>query len=147
MRYSEAGQGRSFVLRLEHGEILHETIEAFARDKGVRAAYLVMVGAADKGSRFVVGPEEADASPVVPMETTLTDVHEIAAVGTLFPNAEGDPILHAHAACGRGTTSLTGCVRRGVKVWHVLEVVMRELTDCSARRLNDPATGFELLVP
>ena len=31
MRYAEARQGRVFTLRLEDGEVLHETIEGFAR--------------------------------------------------------------------------------------------------------------------
>jgi hypothetical protein len=38
-------------------------------------------------------------------------------------------------------------VRKGVKTWHVLEVVIWELTGTDAMRVLDPATGFELLQP
>jgi len=40
-----------------------------------------------------------------------------------------------------------GCVRNGVKVWHVLEVIIFELTGTTASRIKDPLTGFELLIP
>jgi predicted DNA-binding protein with PD1-like motif len=33
MKYSEAKPGRIFVLRLEDGDILHESVETFAREQ------------------------------------------------------------------------------------------------------------------
>ncbi len=147
MKYSEAKPGRIFVLRLEDGDILHESVEAFAREQGVRAAALMALGGADEGSRLIVGPEKGRSQPVMPMELLLDSVHEVAGVGTLFPDADGQPVLHMHIACGRKGETVTGCVRRGVKVWHVLEMVLWELTDTTGRRLPDAATGFELLQP
>jgi predicted DNA-binding protein with PD1-like motif len=147
MKYSEAQQGRVFVLRLEDGEVLHEAVEGFAREKGIRAAALIVVGGADEGSRLVVGPEKARSSPVVPMETILRNVHEVTGTGTIFPDEKGNPILHLHMACGRNEETVTGCVRRGVKVWHVMEAVLFELTGTAATRRLEPATGFELLQP
>ena len=147
MRYSEARQGRVFVIRLEDGDVLHESIEAFAREHGIQAAGLIALGGADSASRLVVGPEEGRSSPIVPLEHALRDVHEVAGVGTLFPNAEGQPVLHMHVAAGRGGKAITGCVRMGVRIWHVLEVVLWELTGTKAVRVLDPETGFELLEP
>jgi len=147
MKYSEAKQGRTFVIRLEDGEILHEIVEQFAVDHGVKAAYLIVVGGADKGSTLVVGPEDADARPVPPLTHILDDVHEIAGVGTLFPDSKGDPMLHLHIACGREDRTVTGCGRTGVRIWQVAEVILVELIDTSARRLPDAETGFELLNP
>jgi len=147
MKYSETTIGRVFVIRLEDGDILHETIERFASEKGVRAAALIAVGGVDASSRLVVGPEDGRARPVVPMETVLGAVHEAAGVGTLFPDEDGQPILHMHLACGRQEQSITGCVRRGVRIWHVLEVILVELSDAGSLRKTDPATGFKLLVP
>jgi predicted DNA-binding protein with PD1-like motif len=147
MRCSEAKPGRVFVIRLEDGEILHETIERFARERGIRSAALLVLGGADAGSRLVVGPSQARATPVVPMEMELAEVHEATGVGTIFPDAKGDPVLHMHIGCGRAGAAAVGCVRKGVKTWHVLEVVMWELAGTDARRVLDPATGFELLQP
>jgi len=147
MKYSEAKQGRAFVIRLEDGDILHESIERFAEANRIRAAMLIVVGGADAGSKLVVGPEEGRASPVVPMELVLKNVHEIAGVGTLFPAEDGSPKLHMHISGGRESAAVTGCVRCGVKVWHVMEIILIELLNTTASRKMDPSTGFELLEP
>ena len=101
MRFSRAERGRVFVLRLEDGEVLHETIEKFAAEQGVKAASVTAVGGADKGSVLITGPEDGRASPVTPMSTVLEDVHELEGTGTIFPDSAGKPVLHMHAACGR----------------------------------------------
>ncbi len=147
MKFSQARQGRIFVLRLEDGEIVHEVIERFAEEQSIRAAAMIAVGALDSGSRVVVGPTEGRAVPVVPMELLLDNVREVAGTGTLFPDEEGRPQIHMHCAMGREDQTITGCIRRGVKVWHILEVVLFELLDTPAHRVSDPALGFKLLQP
>lgn len=147
MKYSEAKPGRIFVIRLEDGEIVHEVIEKFARDRQIRAAALIVLGGADRGSKIVVGPEDGRTQPIVPMQHILDDVHEVSGAGTLFPDDEGHPVLHMHMACGRRSDTITGCIRAGLRVWHVMEVVLFELTDTTGRRLPDPQTGFKLLIP
>jgi predicted DNA-binding protein with PD1-like motif len=147
MKYSEAKPGRIFVIRLEDGEIVHEVIEKFARDRQIRAAALIVLGGADRGSKIVVGPEDGRTRPIVPMQHILDDVHEVSGTGTLFPDDEGNPVLHMHMACGRRSDTVTGCIRTGLKVWHVMEVVLFELMDATGRRLPDPQTGFKLLIP
>jgi predicted DNA-binding protein with PD1-like motif len=147
MKYSEAKHGRVFVIRLEDGDVVHEQIEKLAREQGITAATLVIVGGADKNSKLVVGPEDGRATPVNPMEHILDDVHEIAGTGTLFPDEDGNPILHMHMACGRKASTVTGCIRTGVKVWHIMEVILIELVDSTASRRLDPELGFKLLKP
>lgn len=147
MRYSEAKLGRVFIVRLEDGDSLPETIEDFAREKGLRHAACLLVGGVRGGSRLVVGPESEEAMPPVPVTLALEGVHEAAGVGTIFPDDKGNPILHLHAACGRGGETKTGCVRPGIDIWKVGEVVLIELTESSAVRRRDPETGFNLLVP
>ena len=112
MKYSEAKQGRIFVIRLEDGDILHEAIESFAREKGIRAASLIALGGADKGSRLIVGPENGRTSKIVPMPYELTDVHEISGTGTLFPDDAGEPILHMHIACSHPTPQKSGAEQK-----------------------------------
>jgi predicted DNA-binding protein with PD1-like motif len=147
MKYSQAQLGRIFVIRLEDGDIVHEAIESFAREQAVGAAALVILGGADTGSRLVVGPQEGRATPVVPMSFLLENVHEVAGVGTVFPDDEGNPILHLHMACGRQGETVTGCVRTGVKVWQVMEAVLFELAESTGVRRPDKVTGFKLLQP
>ena len=147
MKYSQAEQGRVFVIRLEDGDIIHEELERFAREKSITAAALIIIGGADKGSTLIVGPEEGRAEPVVPMEHVLDNVREVAGTGTLFPDENGEPLLHMHMACGRNESTVTGCIRRGVKVWQLMEVVLFELVDSTAVRRLDDAIGFPLLEP
>ena len=147
MRYSPACQGRTFVIRLEDGDIIHEEIERFAREKGITSAALIILGGADEGSRLVVGPEQSRSRPVNPTEHILDGVHEITGTGTIFPNERGEPVLHMHIASGRKTSTVTGCVRRGVKVWHIMEAILFELIESTGVRKFDPETGFELLEP
>jgi len=147
MKYSQAKQGRVFVIRLEDGDIVHEEIEKFAKNQGIKAGALIIIGGADKGSKIVVGPEHGRTKPIVPMTHILENVHEIAGTGTIFPDDEGNPALHVHITCGRKTSAVTGCIRPGVKVWHVMEVILFELTDTTGIRVPDAATGFKLLKP
>jgi predicted DNA-binding protein with PD1-like motif len=147
MKYSQAKPGRIFVIRLEDGDVVHEEIEQFARKQSIKAAALIAVGGADKESKLVVGPEDGRTTPVNPLEHVLDNVHEIAGTGTLFPDDEGNPMLHMHMACGRKTSTTTGCIRSGVKVWQVMEIILFELTDSTGIRTLDDTTGFKLLNP
>jgi predicted DNA-binding protein with PD1-like motif len=147
MKFSEARQGRVFVLRLEDGEIVHEVIEQFAADMDIKAASLVIIGGADAGSRLVVGPKEDRGLPLEPMKFELQNVHEVSGTGTIFRDDEGTPLLHMHMACGREGKTITGCIRDGVKVWHVMEVVIHELAETTARRVMENPLGLKLLRP
>jgi predicted DNA-binding protein with PD1-like motif len=147
MKYSQARQGRVFILRLEDGEIVHQVIEQFAIEQKIDAAALIVLGGADDGSRLVVGPEEDRGLPLHPMERILKNAHEVSGTGTLFLDQDGVPLLHMHMACGREGTSITGCIRAGVKVWHVMEVVLFELLDTTARRVVEKPLNIKLLQP
>jgi len=147
MKYTQATQGRIFIIRLEDGDIVHDAIEQLARTESIKAATMIVLGGADEASTVVVGPEEGRSTPVTPMQHVLSDVHEIAGVGTLFPDDDGIPLLHMHMACGRNDGTITGCIREGVRVWHVMEVILFELLDTSATRVFEAKTGFKLLQP
>lgn len=147
MNYAQASMGRIFIVRLVQGEVLHECIERFAAEQSIRLATVLALGGADRGSKLVVGPQDGEDRPVVPVDLLLDNVHEIAGIGTIACNAAGDPVLHMHAAMGRGATAVCGCVRRGVITWQVLEVVITEMINDTTRRVLEPETGFELLNP
>jgi len=147
MKYSQAKQGRIYIIRLEDGDIIHEEIEKFANKKAIKAAALTIIGGVDKESKIIVGPEHGRTESITPMEHILNHVNEIVGTGTIFPNEKGEPKLHMHIACGRGESTVTGCIRNGVKTWHILEVILFELIETGAVRVLDPTTGFELLNP
>jgi predicted DNA-binding protein with PD1-like motif len=117
------------------------------QEHSVTCAYLTALGGIDKGSKLVCGPENGRCETIIPNLINITDVHEVSGTGTIFPNENGKPSLHMHLACGRYETTKTGCVRPGVKAWHILEIILVELVNCSAKRLPDKTIGFNLLVP
>jgi uncharacterized protein len=145
LNYTEAKIGRTFILRLQHNETLHEVIEEFASQKQVKSALCFFLGGAQDQSKVVVGPKDGAAIPPQPMVTLLRGVHEACGVGTVFADEEGKPKLHMHASFGRNDNSVTGCVRLGVDVWQIGEVVILELTGSSAKRTKNKQTGFEFL--
>ncbi len=145
MNYTEANFGRIFVLRLHQNERLHEVIENFVTQKQVKSALCFFLGGAQDKSKVVVGPKEGNVMPPQPMVTLLKGVHEGYGVGTIFTDQEGTPKLHMHASFGRNNNSITGCVRMGVDVWQIGEVVILELTGGSAKREKNKETGFEFL--
>jgi predicted DNA-binding protein with PD1-like motif len=147
MKYSQAQHGRIFVIRLEHRDIIHEEIEKLAREQSIKAAALIIIGVAEENSTLIVGPEDGKAKSVNPMEHRLDGAHEITGTGTLFPDDEGNPLLHMHISCGRNASNVTGCIRKGVQVWCIMEVILFELIDTTGVRVLDAQMGFKLLKP
>lgn len=141
--------GRVFVIRLEQGEVVHTAIETFAREHSVGAGAVISLGGADRGSRLVTGPEEGDVlKPGMPLfSNILNGAHESSGVGTIFPDAAGNPVLHLHITCGRDRSATMGCARNGVVVWQYMEIIVIEIAGTDARRLLDKTTGFTLLNP
>jgi uncharacterized protein len=145
MRYTEGRMGRVFMLRLEDGERLNETLEAFARQQHLGHALAFYLGGSASGSKVVVGPDTERPEAVVPLLHELIGPQEVLAVGTLVPDETGAPVLHMHAGAGREGQATVGCTRAGVDVWLVGEVVLLEIVGAAAVRALDQATGFELL--
>ncbi len=147
MKYSDAKNGRVFILRLENDEIIHEVIEQFAEEHVINSATVMALGAVNQGSKVVVGPVDHEERPVTPRVMILEHVYEAAGTGTIFKDQSGKPILHMHMAMGRHDSTIVGCIRHGVKVWNLLEVVIYELTSTDTFRKFDNNFGFNVLEP
>lgn len=145
MNFTEAKLGRIFILRLHQDEVLHEVVEKFAAENKVSSALCFFLGGAEDKSKVVVGPREGHGCTIDPMVTLLKGVHEACGVGTIFSDEQGKPTLHMHGSFGRDNAAITGCVRMGVKVWLVGEVVILELAGSKARRAKNKESSFELL--
>lgn len=145
MKFTEAKLGRAFVLRLHDGDRLPDVLESFAAEKNVDAALCFFLGGAKENSRVVVGPKDCHNLPPEPMVTLLEGVHEACGVGTIFKDETGKPKLHMHTSFGRSENTVTGCVRMGVEVWQIGEIVVLELAGAAAHRAKDKDTNFEFL--
>lgn len=144
MKYQECSLGRVFVLRVEEGDRVPETIEQFADDRNIERALCLLLSGL-KGGRLVSGIDEGKASPVAPLTELLEDIHEAAGIGTIFPGPDGTAKLHMHAALGKEGAARVGCVQAGTEVWSVGEVILVEMVGTSMRRRVDPLTGLEVL--
>ena len=145
MEFAEAKFGRIFILRLHNGECLHKIVESFAIEKKISAALVFFLGGANRNSKIVVGPEKGDSIHPIPMTRLLNGVHEAQGIGTIFKDENGKPKLHMHSSFGRKQNTITGCVRLGVDIWRIGEIIILELTKTSATRIKDKETGFEFL--
>lgn len=146
MKYTEGKVERIFVVRLEDGDKLPEAIESFAQENRVSRGMCILVGGIRNGGKIVVGPEDSESIPAVPMIFDLKGVHEICAVGNIFPDCNGKPRLHMHAALGREGKTRSGCIRPGIEVWKLGEVIVLEITENTAHR-RENAAGFSVLEP
>jgi predicted DNA-binding protein with PD1-like motif len=144
MQYTEGYIGRIFILRLHDGDHLPIIIEDFAEKKNLSNALCFFLGGVKDKGRVVVGPKE-NCIPIDPMVMSLNGINEICAFGTIFKDEKGKPELHMHAALGRAEKTLVGCIRMGIDVWKVGEVVILEIKGASAYRKKDDKTGFHLL--
>ena len=147
MKYTQGKMGRVFVVRLEDGDRLPKSLETFARENNLLCGMCILLGGIRDGGKLVVGPEDAQVMPVAPLIHILQGVHEILAVGTIFPDEDNEPRLHMHAALGREGKTRAGCIRPGIEAWKVGEVIVLEIVDTTARRRDDKNTGFSLLEP
>ena len=145
MQFTEAQLKRVFVLRLQDGDRLPDVLEQFAAENKVSSAFCFFIGGAKDNSCVVVGPRKDNQMPPEPMVTLLKGVHESCGVGTIFTDEEGKPKLHMHSSFGRNEKTVTGCVRLGVDVWQIGEVVMLELACGKACRAKNVETGFDFL--
>jgi predicted DNA-binding protein with PD1-like motif len=144
MKASEGKIGRVFVLRLEDGDMVPESIERFAAEKGIRCGHVMLIGGIG-GGQIVSGPRLTEAMPPEPVLLPVRGAHEVEGVGIIAPDKEGRPVLHIHASLGRGGKTLTGCLRPGVKTWLVGEAIIYEITGTSVKRLPDAQSGFDLM--
>ncbi len=145
MQFAEAKFGRVFILRLNDGNRLPDIVESFADEKKILTALCFFLGGAKEGRQVVVGPKDGCALPPKPMIASLKGVHESCGVGTIVVDESGKPKLHMHASFGRNSDTITGCVRMGVDVWHIGEIVILELLCPETCRVLNKETGFEFL--
>ena len=144
MRATQGRVGRVFVLRLDDGDIIPRCIEEFALDNRITAGQVLLVGGIGKGE-VVVGPHNSNEMPPQPMMLPVDGAHEVVGVGLLAPDEAGKPVLHIHGAMGRSGQTLTGCLRPGVSIWLVGEVIIYEILDVKMVRRPDRKSGFTLL--
>jgi len=142
MEYDIGRTGRVIVARGFEGENLYAEIEGIAARENIRAAAVVLIGGLRR-AKVVVGPK-SPTGPIEPQYTEFDDAREVAGAGTIFWD-DAKPVLHLHAAIGRGDEPIVGCPRGGASVFCVLEAVIIEIEGIDAARVLDQELGLKLL--
>jgi len=135
MQYTEGHLGRVFVVRVDDGEDMLDSLHQFIVEKGIGAGSILFLGALRDG-RMVTGPEEP-VIPPVPHFVMFEGGWEVFGIGTIYPGESGGPHIHYHASVGRSGHALTGCLRDKATAYLIVEAVIMEFTGLSARRVFD----------
>ncbi len=142
MRYSQGSFGRVFILKFEDKDDLIEELKTLAAREKVKAGTITLLGGM-RSAGIVSGPREA-VIPPDPMWVNFADGREIVGFGTIFWKDE-EPVVHLHAAVGRGQETLVGCVRKDSAVFLVIESIVTEILGVAARKQMDKKTGLVML--
>ena len=82
--------------------------------------------------------------PPEPIWKNMQGARETLGTGSIFWD-DTEPKIHLHAAMGHHGDTLTACVRKGTKVYLVLEVYIIEIDGIDASRPWFPEGGFNQL--
>ncbi len=144
MKTCQGQVGRIFLMRLEDGDLIPECIELFAKEKGVSAGYVILLGGIG-GGEIIAGPRRSGVTSPNPIVVPVDGGHEVLGVGVLAPDKEGKPILHIHTALGRAGHTITGDSRLGITTRLVGEVILHEIAFTDVVRTKDEKSGRTLL--
>lgn len=142
MDYRQGTTGRVFCIRFDDGDDFLGNLTELVIKEQVRQAWFHVIGGL-REAQVVTGPKKPTMPPD-PVWAELASVRETLGTGTVFWDGE-TPRIHLHAALGHHGDTLTGCVRKGTKVYLILEVVLIEIAGLAADRPWFAAGGFNRL--
>lgn len=139
MEYRKGKIGRVFSLRFDEGEPFLEELIALIRKEEIHQAWFHVLGGLREAD-VVTGPKEPTMPPD-PVWRQIRGSREVLGTGSIFWEGS-EPKIHLHAAMGHHGETLTGCVRKGTKVYLILEVLIIELEGFAAGRPWFEQGGF-----
>lgn len=142
MEYRQGSTGRVFCIRFDDGDDFLGGLTELIKKEEVRQGWFHVIGGL-RAAQVVTGPK-APTMPPEPVWAELSTVRETLGTGTVFWDGN-EPRLHLHAALGHHGDTLTGCVRKGTKVYLVLEVMLIEIAGLAADRPWFAEGGFNRL--
>ncbi|MFO7605005.1 MAG: DNA-binding protein [Desulfurivibrionaceae bacterium] len=144
MDYRQGRTGRIFTIRFDEGDDFLKGLLEIVRNEQVRQGWFQVIGGL-RQAEFVTGPQE----PTMPPKPVWASVEENSARETLGAGSifwDGDePKIHLHAALGSHGRTTTGCVRKGTRVYLILEVFLVEIEGIEAERPWYEKGGFNRL--
>ncbi len=142
MDYSTGNIGRVVTIRFDEGDDFLDGLIKVIRKENIRCSWFHALGGLREAG-VVTGPVEA-VMPPTPVWEEVSGARETIGTGSIFWD-DDEPKIHLHAALGHHGETLTACVRKGTKVYLVLEVIIFEITDMAASRPWYEKGGFNRL--
>lgn len=142
MEYRSGSIGRFFSVRFDDGDDFLQELQALIIKEKIRHGIFHIIGGMREAD-VVTGPKK----PVMPPDPVWKDVREVKEVlgsGSIAWDGN-EPKIHLHAAMGHHGDTLTACVRKGTKVYLVLEVYIFEISGINASRPWYDEGGFNKL--
>jgi predicted DNA-binding protein with PD1-like motif len=134
--------GRVVTVRFDEGDDFLGALVGVIRQENVRCGWFQVIGGL-RAADVVTGPKEP-VMPPDPVWRQMSGAHEVLGGGTVVWDGD-EPKLHLHAALGHHGETLTGCVRKGTRVYLILEVVLFEILGIDATRPWYEKGGFNRL--
>jgi predicted DNA-binding protein with PD1-like motif len=142
MDYRTGTINRVVTIRFDEGDDFLKGLTEVAIKERIRCAWFFVLGGL-REAEVVTGPKEP-VMPPDPVWQQIAGARETLGAGSIY--WEGDePRIHLHAALGHHGETITACVRKGTKVYLVLEVCLIEIAGIDATRPWYPEGGFNRL--
>jgi predicted DNA-binding protein with PD1-like motif len=142
MEYRKGSIGRVFSVRFDEGDLFLEGLLDLIRKEKIRCGWFHVLGGLREAD-VVTGPKEPTMPPE-PVWSRVSGAREVLGTGSIFWD-EDEPKIHLHAALGHHGDTLTACVRKGTRVYLVLEVLIVEIAEINATRPWYEKGGFNRL--
>ena len=142
MDYRTGSIKRVFAVRFDEGEDFLGSLRELIIKEDIRSAWFHILGGL-RQAEVVTGPKEP-VMPPEPVWAKLDGAHEALGSGSIHWEGE-EPRIHLHAALGHHGETITACVRKGTKVYLILEVLILELDGLDAGRPWFAEGGFNRL--
>ncbi len=139
MQYLTTQEKAHHILRLERGEVVHDTIVSFCKEHNIATGWFTALGAieaielgyyslAERAYHF----KKYDAA------------HEVVTMVGNAVRVDGEPFLHIHTTISDDTNATYGGHLKSAQVAVTLEVHLIEL-DASLERTLDSTIGLKLI--
>jgi predicted DNA-binding protein with PD1-like motif len=135
---------RTFVVALERGDRLVESIAGFAAAEGLAASEFTAIGALESATLAFFDPESREYA-----EIPVDEQVEIASLNgriTRPEGGEGNPHLHVHCVLGRADGSAVAGHLIEARVRPTAEVLITD-SPTELHRRTDPDSGLQVIDP
>lgn len=142
MDYRTGTINRVVTIRFDEGDDFLGGLTEIVRRENIRCAWFFVLGGL-RQAEVVTGPKEP-VMPPDPVWQAISGARETLGAGSVYWEG-AEPRIHLHAALGHHGETITACVRKGTKVYLVLEVCLIEIAGIDATRPWYEAGGFNRL--